>query len=111
MKIYTDTRKLNDKNNKTMTMDANTYAEALVLWNYISKKAHEHLTDQFVPVRYELEDGDIINQVEFDCWSVYFYIDGEDDPYEWDNFDENVNSSLMTQSIDWIKTISNLKNI
>lgn len=92
-------------------MDAGVYAEALVLWNYISKKAQEHLTDQYVPVRYELEDGDIINQVEFDCGSVYFYIDGEDDPYEWDNFDENVNSSLMTQSIDWIKTISNLKNI
>lgn len=92
-------------------MDAGVYAEALVLWNYISKKAQEHLTDQYVPVRYELEDGDIINQVEFDCGSVYFYIDGEDDPYEWDNFDENVNSSLMTQSIDWIKTIANLKNI
>lgn len=91
-------------------MDAGVYAEALVLWNYISKKAQEHLTDQYVPVRYELEDGDIINQVEFDCGSVYFYIDGEDDPYEWDNFDENVNSSLMTQSIDWIKTIANLKN-
>jgi hypothetical protein len=92
-------------------MDAGVYAEALVLWNYISKKAQEHLTDQYVPVRYELEDGDIINQVEFDCGSVYFYIDGEDDPYEWDNFDENVNSSLMTQSIDWIKTIANLENI
>jgi hypothetical protein len=92
-------------------MDAGVYAEALVLWDYISKKAQEHLTDQYVPVRYELEDGDIINQVEFDCGSVYFYIDGEDDPYEWDNFDENVNSSLMTQSIDWIKTIANLKNI
>lgn len=109
MKIDTDTRKLNDKDDKTM--DAGVYAEALVLWNYISKKAQEHLTDQYVPVRYELEDGDIINQVEFDCGSVYFYIDGEDDPYEWDNFDENVNSSLMTQSIDWIKTIANLKNI
>jgi hypothetical protein len=92
-------------------MDAGVYAEALVLWNYISKKAQEHLTDQYVPVRYELEDGDIINQVEFDCGSVYFYIDGEDDPYEWDNFDEGVNSSLMTQSIDWIKTIANLENI
>jgi hypothetical protein len=92
-------------------MDAGVYAEALVLWNYISKKAQEHLTDQYVPVRYELEDGDIINQVEFDCGSVYFYIDGEDDPYEWDNFDENVNSSLMTQSIDWIKIIANLENI
>lgn len=92
-------------------MNPDIYAEALVLWNYISKKAQEHLTDQYVPVRYELEDGDIINQVEFDCGSVYFYIDGEDDPYEWDNFDENVNSSLMTQSIDWIKTIANLKNI
>jgi hypothetical protein len=92
-------------------MDAGVHAEALVLWDYISKKAQEHLTDQYVPVRYELEDGDIINQVEFDCGSVYFYIDGEDDPYEWDNFDENVNSSLMTQSIDWIKTIANLEHI
>ena len=92
-------------------MDAGVYAEALVLWGYINKKAQEHLTDQYVPVRYELEDGDVINQVEFDCGSVYFYIDGEDDPYEWDNFDTDVNSSLMVQCIDMIKTIANLTNL
>lgn len=109
MKIDTDTKKLNDKNDKTM--DAGVYAEALVLWNYINKKAHEHLTNLYVPVHYELGCGDVIDEVEFDDMTVYFYIDGEDDPYEWDNFDTDVNSSLMTQCIDWIKTISNLTNI
>jgi hypothetical protein len=92
-------------------MNPDLYAELLVLWCGISQKAHETLTNTRMPVRYELEGGDIINELEFDCMSVYFYIDGEDDPYEWDNFDENVNSSLMTQSIDWIKIIANLENI
>lgn len=92
-------------------MDAGVHAEALVLWNYISKKAHEHLGDLRIPVRYELSDGDIINRVEFDCGSVYFHIVGEDNPYEWDNFDTDVNSSIMTQVIDVIKTMANLTNI
>lgn len=92
-------------------MEAGVYAEALVLWNYISKKAQEHLTDQYVPVRYELEDGDIINQVEFDCGSVYFYIDGEDDPYEWDNFDHETNVALMTQALDMIDRVSQISKL
>ena len=92
-------------------MDAGVHAEALVLWNYISKKAHEHLGDLRIPVRYELSDGDIINRVEFDCGSVYFHIVGEDNPYEWELFGTDVNSSLMTQVIDVIKTVANLENI
>lgn len=94
-----------------MIMDVNAYAEAIVLWGYINKKAHEHLTDLYIPVHYDLGEGDVINMVEFDSMTTYFWIDGEDDPYEWDNFDTDVNSSLMTQCIDWIKTISNLTNI
>lgn len=93
-------------------MNPDLYAELLVLWCKISQKAQEHLTDdQYVPVRYELEDGDIINQVEFDCGSVYFYIDGEDDPYEWDNFDHETNVTLMTQTLDMIDMVSHINGL
>lgn len=92
-------------------MDAGVYAEAIVLWGYINKKAHEHLTDLYVPVHYDLGDGDVITEVEFDDMTVYFWIDGEDNPYEWDNFDENVNADIMTQCILMIKEIANLTNI
>ena len=94
-----------------MTMDVNSYAEAIVLWGYINKKAHEHLTDLYVPVHYDLGDGDVITEVEFDNMTTYFWIDGEDDPYEWDNFDENVNADIMTQCILMIKEIAKLTNL
>jgi hypothetical protein len=109
MKIDTDTRKLNDKNDKTM--DAGVYAELLVLWCGISQKAHKNLTNTRMPVRYELENGDIINELEFDCGSVYFYIDGEDDPYEWDNFNHETNVTLMTQTLDMIDMISHINGL
>ena len=94
-----------------MTMDVNSYAEAIVLWDYINKKAHEHLTDLYVPVHYDLGDGDVITEVEFDNMTTYFWIDGEDDPYEWDNFDENVNADIMTQCILMIKEIAKITNL
>lgn len=92
-------------------MNPDLYAELLVLWCQISKKAHESLTDTRMPVRYELKNGDIINELEFDCMSVYFYIDGEDDPYEWDNFDHETNVTLMTQVLDMIDMVSHINGL
>ena len=88
-------------------MNTDLYAELLVLWCGISQKAHETLTNTRMPVRYGLENGDIINELEFDCMGAYFYIDGEDDPYEWDNFDHETNVALMTQALDMIDMINN----
>lgn len=88
-------------------MNPDLYAELLVLWCKISQKAHENLTNTRMPVRYELESGDIINELGFDCMGAYFYIDGEDDPYEWDNFDHETNVALMTQALDMIDMINN----
>ena len=92
-------------------MDTDLYAELLVLWCGISQKAHETLTNTRMPVRYELENGDIINELEFDCMSVYFYIDGEDDPYEWDNFDHETNVVLMSQALDMIDRVSQISKL
>jgi hypothetical protein len=92
-------------------MDTDLYAELLVLWCKVSQKAHETLTNTRMPVRYELEGGDIINELEFDCMSVYFYIDGEDDPYEWDNFDHMTNVVLMTQVLDIIYEVSPISKL
>lgn len=92
-------------------MNPDLYAELLVLWCGISQKAHENLTNTRMPVRYELESGDIINELEFDCMSVYFYIDGEDDPYEWDNFDHETNVTLMTQALDMIDRVSHINGL
>ena len=82
-----------------------------VLWCQISKKAHEKLTDTRMPVRYELANGDIINELEFDSMGIYFYIDGEDAPYEWDSFDHETNVTLMTQALDMIDMVSIVKGI
>ena len=92
-------------------MNPDLYAELLVLWCGISQKAHKNLTNTRMPVRYELENGDIINELEFDCMSVYFYIDGEDDPYEWDNFDHETNVVLMTQALDMIDRVSQISKL
>lgn len=89
-------------------MNPDLYAELLVLWCGISQKAHETLTDTRMPVRYELSDGDIIKELEFDYGSVYFHIDGEDDPYEWDNFDYDINVTLMAQALDMIDMVSHI---
>lgn len=92
-------------------MDTDLYAELLVLWCGISQKAHETLTNTRMPVRYELESGDIINELEFDCMGAYFYIDGEDDPYEWDNFDHETNVVLMSQALDMIDRVSQISKL
>lgn len=92
-------------------MNPDLYAKLLVLWCKISQKAHENLTNTRMPVRYELENGDIINELEFDCMGAYFYIDGEDDPYEWDDFDEEVNQDLIEQAIIFIDGISQISKL
>lgn len=92
-------------------MNPELYAELLVLWCEISKKAHDTLTNTRMPVRYELCDGDIINELEFDYGSIYFHIDGEDDPYEWDNFDYETNVTLMAQVLDMIDMISHINGL
>lgn len=92
-------------------MNPDLYAELLVLWCGISQKAHETLTNTRMPVRYELENGDVINELELDCFGVYFYIDGEDDPYEWDNFDHETNVALMTQALDMIDRVSQISKL
>lgn len=92
-------------------MNPDLYAELLVLWCKVSQKAHETLTNTRMPVRYELENGDVINELELDYFGAYFYIDGEDDPYEWDNFDEEVNQDLIEQTIIFIDKVSQISKL
>lgn len=96
-------------------MNPDLYAEMAMLWNMVINTArHNDLTNQPIPVRYEFlcEDGiDTINQVEFTDRSVYFHIDGEDDPYEWDNFSRETNACLMEQVLDVIDRVSQISKL
>lgn len=87
------------------------YAKYLMLWCKVANYARKNLTDLCIPVRCELEGGDIIKALEFDSCSVYFYVDGEDNPYEWDDFDEEVNQDLIEQAIIFINDVSQISKL
>lgn len=82
------------------------YAEMAMLWNMIINVARHHdLTNQPIPVHYKFlceDEITTINQVEFIDTSVYFYIEGEDNPYEWNNFSRQTNVCLMEQVLNVI---------
>lgn len=92
-------------------MDTDLYARYLMLWCKVANFASKNLTNTRMPVRYELKNGDVINELELDCFGAYFYIDGEDDPYEWDNFDEEVNQDLIEQAIILIDRVSQISKL
>lgn len=92
-------------------MNTDLYANYLMLWCKVANYARKNLTDLRIPIRYELENGDVIKWLEFDSCSVYFYVDGEDDPYEWDNFDEEVNQDLIEQAIIFINDVSQISKL
>lgn len=92
-------------------MNPDLYARYLMLWCKVANFASKNLTDNRIPVRYELESGGVINELELDCMGAYFYIDGEDDPYEWDNFDEGVNQDLIEQAIIFIDRVSQISKL
>jgi hypothetical protein len=96
-------------------MNPKHYAEMAMLWNMVINMArHNDLTDQPVPVCYKFvceDEIDTINQVEFIGRSVYFHIDGEDDPYEWDNFSRETNACLMEQVLNVIDRVSHISGL
>lgn len=92
-------------------MNTDLYAGYLMLWCKVANFASKNLTDNRIPVRYELENGDVINELELDCMGAYFHIDGEDDAYEWDNFDEGVNQDLIEQAIIFIDKVSQISKL
>lgn len=92
-------------------MNADLYAGYLMLWCKVANYASKNLADLCIPVRCELAGGDVIKWLEFDSGSVYFYVDGEDNPYEWDNFDEEVNQDLIEQAISFINDVSQISKL
>ena len=92
-------------------MNTDLYAKYLMLWCKLANYASKNLTDNRIPVRYEFANGDIINELELDCMGAYFYIDGEDDTYEWDNFDEEVNQDIIEQAIIFINDVSQISKL